>query len=569
VGLKKILLFVCLVLGCCGYCYGQNISITADYTHYDKYRDVLIAKGHVVVKGPDFRIQSPYVIRYFKDEKIQAMDRFVFEKEGYSIAGSSMEYYYWKNTGNAERVRIDFGETFLGGRYMTLDPDKFEIYDGYFTGCSNPPHSQHYHISAQQVTLYPETGVIVAYYSATWVWIAPVIPVPTFVYSAPVPKDKFARLIKKTKAKNLSEEGQRQKEEANIQQPVPEIGANPVDGTFIRQGFNWYFTPRSYAKTLLSYSGNNHFGASLSGNYILNDRSEGELRIGSDEMEGGYGGWTHYFSLGNKLLSKFDEDSLIYEYYKPGGKYAYELELQYSSRERPHLDVNEGPFTRVSSTPKVTLRSNRQPLPLLGKPFTYYMEASTATVSEEVPEAESPLPTGYITSGTMTNYYADILYSANLGWLGKFNAGVDAASSHYTDLKSNIGSTETLGTSESWDRAEQKIALEQKYFDHLTLTYAHSHYINQQGFSPYLFEGYWYSPFDTFTGSVKWNAWWSYLSMKTSYELPSWDLFKVDYEMLLGMHCYNLVFSYILKKDIDKLRSEFNFSFQLVPSRWQ
>jgi hypothetical protein len=563
VDLKKLLVSLCLIVWCCGYCYGlNNITITADYTHYDKFRDVLIAKGHVTVKGPDFRIRSPYVIRYFKDEKIAAMDQFIFEKEGYIVSGSSMEYYYLKNTGNAEKVRIDFGETFLGGRYMTMDPDKFEIYDGYFTGCSNQPQSQHYHISAQQVTLYPDTGVIVAYYAATWVWIAPVIPVPTFVYSAPVPKSKFAKPAKKAKADKLSEAGQRKKEEANIQQPVPEIGANPVDGTFIRQGFNWYFTPRSYAKTLLSYSGNNHFGTSLAANYILNDRVEGEFRIGSNEIERAYGGWTHYISLGQKLLSKFDEDSLVYEYYKPGGKYSYELELLDSSRERPNLDVNEGPFTRVSYTPKVTFRSNRKPLPLLGEPFTYYFEASTATVSEEVPEAESPLPTGYITSGTMTNYNADILYAANLGWFGKFNAGLNSASSHYSDLNSNPGSTE------SWDRAEQKLALEQKYFDHLTLTYAHSHYIDQQGSSPYLFEGYWYSPFDTFTGSIKYNAWWSYLLMKASYELPSCDLFRVDYELMLGMHCYNLIFSYTLKRDVDKLRSQFNFSFELEPSRW-
>ncbi len=556
-GLKKlpaILLFCAL---CCSQSYGQKVTITADYTHYDKYRDVLIAKGNVVVKGPDFRIESPYVIRYFRDEKIWAMDQFIFEKEGYRISGSSMEYYYWKNAGNAEKIRINFGETFLGGRYMTMSPDKFEIYDGYFTGCNAP--QSHHHISAQQVTLYPNTGLVVAYYATTWVWIAPVLPVPTFVYSSPVPKSKFVKPGKKAKAQKLSEEGRRKKEEIKIQQPIPEIGSNPVDGTFIRQGFNWYFSPRSYLKTLFSYMEKNHFGAGLSANYMLTDWMEGELRGGSNEIERAYGGWTHYISLGPKILSKFDEDSLIYEYYKPGGRYSYELELNYSYRERPNLDVNEGPFTRVSHTPKVTFRSNRKPLPLLGSPFTYFFEASTSTVSEEVPEAESPSPEGYVISGPMTNYYADILYASDWGWLGKFNAGLDAASSNYGDK---------LVSGESWDRSQQKLALEQRYFDRLSLTYAHSHYISQKGASPYLFEGYWYSPFDTFTGSVKIDAWWSYLQMRASYELPSNDLFRVDYELMLGMHCYNLIFDYTLKRDVDTLRSQFLFSFELVPSRW-
>lgn len=549
--LKKLIIIAYVL--CCGNCYAAKVTITADYTKYDKYRDVLIAKGNVIVKGPDFQIESPYVIRYFKEGKIWAMDRFVFKKEGYVISGSSMEYYYLQDTGNAERVRINFGETFLGGRYMTMDPDKFEIYDGYFTGCNEP--QSHYHISAQQVTLYPSTGVIVAYYATTWVWVAPVIPVPTFVYSAPVPKNKFEAIGKKAKAEKMSSEGEQRKEEIHVQQPVPEIGANVVDGSFIRQGFNWYFTPRSYVKTLLSYAEKTHFGASLATNYILNDRSEGELRMGSNEIEQSYWGITHYISFGPKLISKYDEDSLIYEYYKPGGKYSYELDLTYSNRERPNHDLNEGPFTRVSFTPKTTLISNRKPLPFLGDPFSYYAEASTANVSEEVPEPESPLPNSYITSSPMTNYYADILYASNWGWLGKFNAGVDSAASDYGDLG-------------SWDRAEQKFALQEEYFDHLSLTYAHSHYINQEGASPYLFEGYWYSPYDTFTGSIKYKAWWSYLSMKASYNLPSWDLFKVSYELLLGMHCYNLIFQYDIKRDADVLRSEFNFSFELVPSRW-
>lgn len=246
---------------------------------------------------------------------------------------------------------------------------------------------------------------------------------------------------------------------------------------------------------------------------------------------------------------------MIYDFYKPGGKYSYELEIDYSYRERPNHDVNEGPFTRVSYTPKVTLRSNRKPLPFLGAPFTYYMEASTANVSEEVPVAETPSPEGYTTSSPMNRVYADILYAADLGWLGKCNLGVDAAASDY-------------GALGYWKRAEQLAGLQEEYFDHLILTYDYAHYISQDGYSPYLFEGYWYSPYDTFTGGIKVKAWWSYFSMKASYEVPSQDLFNVKYELMFGMHCYNLLFDYVIKKNVDTYQSEFDFSFELVPSRW-
>ena len=535
---------------CYGYCYAASIRITADYTHYDKYRDVLIAKGNVVVKGPDFRIESPYVIRYFKDEKIVAMDSFAFEKEGYRITGSTMEYYYWKNEGNAEKAKINFGETFLGCRYMTFDNDIFEMFDAYYTGCNQD--TPHYHVSAQQLSLYSRTGLIVAYYATCWVWTAPIIPVPTFVYSAPVPRSKFPN--RESAASNrrtaVSSAAKEKIEEQKPMQPVPEFGSNPVDGTFIRQGLNWYFNPRWYLKTLLSYGELTKGGIGVKTNYSLfTDRLEGEIRAGSNNQEGNFGGITQYISLGPRLTTEDDEKLLYYDYYKPGGRYSYEIELKDSYRERPNLDENIGPFSRVSLTPKVTLRSNRKPLPVLGEPFTYFWEVSHANVSEEVLTQETTLENGYTTSSPMTNYHADISYKNDFGWIGKFNMMFDMNNSDYDKLG-------------SWDRARQILSLQQDYFDHLTLSYGHVHYMMQRGQTPYVFEGYYYSPYDQFVGSIKINAWFSYIRMNASYNLPSWDPFDIYYEWLWGQHCYNLIFSYSV------MRKEFNFSFELVPSRW-
>lgn len=553
--IKRAIFIFAICLYCASGAFGARITITADYKHYDKYRDVLIAKGNVVVQGADFRIESPYVMRYFKDEKLVAMDKFMFEREGYRISGTNLEYVYGNQSGNADKIRINFGETFLGARYMTFTKDKFELYDAYFTGCNAP--QSHYHFSAQQLALYPKTGLIVAYYATCWVWIAPVIPVPTFVYSAPVPKSKFEKKV--AKKEELPPKAVKQQIEGiKTTQPIPEIGANPVDGSFIRQGMNWYFTPRSYAKIILSYMEKNHFGATLATNYIINNESEGELRFGSNDVEKSYYGWSHYFSFGPKLVSKSDEQWLIYDFYKPGGKYSYELEVNYSYRERPHLNDNEAPFSRVSMTPNITLRSNRKPLPLLGDPFTYYFEASYApTVSEEVSEFETTSTEGYVTSSPRRNYYADITYKNNFGWLGDFNLMFDGSFSDYDKLG-------------SWDRARQTASLTQNYFDRLTFEYGHVHYMLQRGSTPYMFEGYYYSPYDQFIYGLKMKAWFSEFQIKTTYNVPSLDLYDVKYSWLIGMHCYNLLFYYDLKNDFinNKYNATFNFSFELVPSRW-
>jgi hypothetical protein len=100
------------------------------------------------------------------------------------------------------------------------------------------------------------------------------------------------------------------------------------------------------------------------------------------------------------------------------------------------------------------------------------------------------------------------------------------------------------------------------------MEYGHIHYIMQRGFSPYLFEGYYYSLFDQFVGSIALKAWYSTFKFSAAYNLPSMDLYNVKYEWLFGLHCYNLIFSYNLRNELDVLRGEFNFSFELVPSRW-
>lgn len=540
---KKILVFLAIILT--GSCYAATIKITADTKYYDKKSDVMIASGNVVVEGPDFRVICQSVIQYFKDDRIFVADNFEMEREGYRFSGKELRYSYFEKVGSAKNVRVNFGETFLGGGFMIISEDKLDISDGYFTGCN--ASSSHYHFSSPQVTLYTDTGLIVSFYDMLWTMISPALPLPTYIYSAPVPRSKFVR---------SSKQAGRKTEEIRTTQSFLEIGNNPADGNFLRQGFNWYFTPRSYAKLLLSYMEKNHFGAGITANYILNDRSEGEIRYGANEVENSYGGITHYISFGEKLVSKKEEKSLIYDMYKPGGKYSYELELKYSKRERINLDENIDPFSRVSFTGSATLRSNRKPLPILGKPFTYFMEASQGEVSEEVYKVESSSDESYTISSPRTNYFADITYDNDIYWLGKFKAVYDISLTDY-------------GKVGSWDTSRQMLSLQQDIFDQLTIEYGHVHYLMERGFSPYLFENYYYSPYDQFVGSIKVKAWFSEFKIKTTYNLPSWDLYSVKNQWLLGMHCYNLIFEYDLRNDGEKFNSTFSFSFELTPSKWE
>jgi hypothetical protein len=546
---KKILL--ALIFLCYGYSYASTLNITADNKVYDKDTDILTAKGTVTVEGHDFRIISQDVIQYFKEDKIIVSGNFEFEKEGYRVSGSSLVYYYERNEGKAKNVRVNFGETFLGSKDLVISNEAFEMRDAYFTGCNAP--ASHYHFSADQVTFHPNTGLIVAYHATCFVGTLPILPLPMFVISTIVPDSTFITKnllpVNKTRAEAIVDD-------ARTTQTITQLGYNPVDGDFVRQGFNWYFTPKTYARLLVSYMGTNHFGAGLSTNYILGDNDEGEFRFNKDEVEKFNWGWTHYFSFGANLLSEREEKKQVYDLYHPGGKYSYELETKYSVSERINLDVNTAPFSRVSFTPKITLRSNRKPVPLLGDSFTYFAEASYANVSEEVSEFETTSQEGFTQSSSRTNYYTDITYTGDLGVLGDLKAVIDLSLSDYG---------RKLG---SWDTSRQQIYLRQNYLDKFLFEYGHVHYILQRGYSPYVFEGYYYSPYDQFVGGVAFNAWFSTIKFSTSYSLPAWDLDNIKYELLLGMHCYNLLFSYEMRNRGDTFSGVFNFSIELVPSRW-
>ncbi|MFC1767194.1 hypothetical protein ACFLZ2_01385 [Candidatus Margulisiibacteriota bacterium] len=523
-----------------------DVDIDADYSYNDKVRNVLIAKGHVKAKGKDFYLESPYVKYYYKENKIVAEDRFFIDIEGYRVSGSKLEYYYRKKTGVAGIVRINFGNTFLGGSYMTIGKGKMKVFNAYFTGCNAP--ESHYHVSANELVLYPKTGLIVAYWSTAWVGPAPVIPVPTFVFSTKVPESKFKK--KPTKKLTAYEKKMMRIEAKKKKQPVPELATNSEDGFFLAQGFNWYLTPRTYAKFLLRFTGNKGMGMGLRSNYIINDVNEGEVRLGKSDGDGDYGGFSHYYSFGPKIIPPEEEEWLIYDTYKLGGKYAYEIEYNQSNRERINLDENKGPFNRVSFSPMVTLRSNRQPLPYLGLPFTYYMEANTANVTEE--------PTSISTTAAQSErqqFYMDITYDTEVPFLGDFS------------LLYDVNSIDYITVDRTWQRSTQRMELI-KDFGVLEAKLGHVHYIHQAGTgSPFAYETYDFSPFDQLMTSFKANYWWSSLKVDTVYDLPQNTINRVNYALIFGMHCYDLVFTYDVRYYPEQ-SSTFMFTFDLTNSRW-
>jgi len=518
------------------------VSITADELTYNKFRGLYEATGDVTIIGENIKVTTSYA-RYYPATKSVVVDElFVAEVDAYKISGSRLEYNFASDSGNAMIVRINFGQTYLGGSFMKIDSDRYNILNAYFTGCNKPDSD--YHASSNEINFYPKTGLLVGYWGTMWVGSIPTIPIPTFVYGAPVPK------LKTEKKADTGPKKRYIKREHDIF-PTPGLGSNSEDGTFGIIPFDSYPNPTSYIRTHISYSDKQKFGVATAANYILfNDHNEGEIRLGTNAGESGYGGWTHIMSFGKDLLSDEERKKYVYNDYFPGNKYMYEIETNVSYRERINIYRNEGPFGRVSFIPKVSVRANRNFF--LNDDFTYFSEVNWAAVSEE--------STGV--SGQREEFKTDITFDHDLWFLGRLSA------KSQIDLIGYMGLPLDQQNS-YWDSSTQDISLSQKWGTALETSIGNTHIYFNNGSTPYEFEQYWFSPSDTINTHAKLYFWTHSLAYDGMHLTPSGDWKRQRYSLVLGMHCYNIVTSYELVRDqTGKETHNFLMTVELTPSKW-
>jgi len=500
--LRIVVMLGLLSAALAGFCsaavYEDNyIKIYATSVTYNRLRRMYEATGSVSVKGPDFRVSSPYVKYYPDTRTFVADDKFTMDLEGkaYRIFGRRLEYNLAEKTGNAMLVRINFGETFLGGSFMKIDREegRFNILNGYFTGCNLP--DSHYHVSSTEIVFYPRTGLMVAYWGIFWLGPVPTVPVPTFVYNAPVPE------LPEEEGEGSGKPAKKYINRKRDIWPKSGLGYNSEDGYFATLPFDYYFGPHHYMRTHLSWSEEYNLGIATGLNYILwTDRLEGEFRVGTNNGEGTYGGVTQIMAFGRRLLDRHEDEKYVYDDYFPGNKYWGELAIDYSDRERINYYKNSGPFNRVSFLPKVSLRANRNNF--INDDFTYFSEVSWAKVSEE----------GSGASGGRRNFKGDVTFSKELWLLGVFGARADYDFHEY-DSEEEFH--------RFWDTATQNLSLTKDWWGVLETGIGHTHIFFNKGGTPYEFEGYWFSPYDTLSTSAKLNFFFITLTYSATHDRPT------------------------------------------------
>ena len=489
-----IIIFYLTFFSLAAYGEEKDLVINAENISYEKEVNIIDATGSVSAEYTDLHVTAPHLVYDSKKREIYADRGFKLLRDGQKIEGNILFYGIDTKSGSAEGVNMYFQGVHLKGSYIKLEPKEVRLSDASFTSCDEP--SPHYHLSANDISLYSETGLIIAYWGIFWFQGIPLVPVPAYRYSIG-PRENDA--------------------------PVPEIGSNDEDGGYLHERIAWFSNKNLYGKVTLSYASKKGIGGGVDSNFILNDQNDIYARIYTLGKDGMYGGLTYTYSFGPETSE--GEGSL------PGliaikKLKKYEFEINLSARER----IN---YERVSLLPEVTIRSNEDEL--FSPNLTYNYELGVAAASEE--------STGIKT--TKDKLKLDLAYKMNIPFLGKFSAGLGLYDRWYGVPPFK------------WLQMLEKFDLKKEWNPVIETGIGYSHFITNDGNSPFAFEMYRFSPQDEVRANVFFTLGRTGIGVNTYYNYPSWEPKDIDYTLSLGFHCYDIITTY------RALRKEFLFSMRL------
>lgn len=479
------------------YAQEKDLIINAENISYEKEMNLIEATGNVKATYIDLEVVAPHLIYNTKEREIYADRGFTLFRNGQRIDGKVIHYGIDTKIGSAEGINMSFQGVYLKGSYIKLKPKEIYLYDASFTSCDLP--KPHYHLSGRDLHLYPEIGWVVAYWGFFWLHGIPTLPVPTYIY--------------------IFGPGKRRRNIA----PVPEIGSNDEDGGYIHERIDWHRGKDLYGKVTLSYASKKGIGGGVDGNYILNDQNEINARVYTLGKDGLWGGITYIYSFGPEVSGT---EELIPSFVSGIRLRKYELEMNISARER----IN---YERIYLLPEITFRSNKDKL--FHPSLMYSFEISTAAVSEE--------STGANTGKSA--FKSTLSHALDLGFLGKLHSGIDLYYRWYglQPLK--------------WLQILEKFDLKKQWNPIIQTGIGYSHFIMNDGNSPFVFEMYRFSPLDEVRGNIFFTFGETGFGINTFYDYPSWEPKDIDYVLSIGVHCYDIIITY------RALRKEFALGMSL------
>jgi len=179
----------------------RNTSTRADQFEFNSKSRVGVVSGNVALIGTNHRFSA---------------DQITYDGSTY--------------TGTVRSLKGKLGKLIIDGKTTQITPEKITINTASITGCDSV--TPDYTIRSSLLEVYPQWGVFISFDNWVSIGSVPVLWMPTFIYGS-----RDYSLL----AANSS---------------IPEIGANPVEGGYIRQKLGYFFNKNSNGALILEYCQN-------------------------------------------------------------------------------------------------------------------------------------------------------------------------------------------------------------------------------------------------------------------------------------------------------------------------
>src|SRR3989339_1090454 len=294
--------------------------------------------------------------------------------------------------------------------------------------------------------------------------------------------------------------------------PYPEVGSNDQDGFFINERVAWYLNRKLNGSFLMQYAAKKSLGGGVDLNYLANEDNQGSVRAFMNFVEPPRLGWTHHYYFGKQLQNSFmPRDRFASSTFKQ-----LELETNVTYRERINYEY-------VSKLPEIVLKIKQPDIKVSGGVIS---DGSVEAVTKVGISANFAKPI-YEKDGFVVTPVLALAYT-------RYSGGQD------------------------WTKNTIAVNAEKKWEMGKSLLVGFSHFINNDGQSPFAYEMYRFVPYDQLYAGIKTKLGKSSFVFDIVYNMPNFSPQDIDYTLSAGMHCYSIGLKYRV------MRNEVNLVFGII-----
>ncbi|MFC1478768.1 hypothetical protein ACFL57_04845 [Candidatus Margulisiibacteriota bacterium] len=251
------------------------INVEADAIVYSQDQRFMEASGNVIVNYENYIITANQLSVDLEQKKARFSNGFSFMRNQRAINGRELFYDLEKHQGKAENVTLLMDGMVVKGKMVEIIEDKVVLRNSVITTCDlDHPH---YKVTAADTTLYLNWGLLVSGSSIFWLSDVPVMYIPNYIVGDPLyGTDTFENA------------------------PLPRIGSDQVNGTYIKQKINTYADEKGSGTAAVEWYEKNGWLFGFRHDWRYSRTSFGNIRLHYHTVEGLEGGISHRFLLTNQ-----------------------------------------------------------------------------------------------------------------------------------------------------------------------------------------------------------------------------------------------------------------------------